>query len=197
MRKSVALRGNLSGYARPDNPRRISATATATTCTSIFCSCNAKICICLDPIRRHCCPLLRSARTPRRSFQFGMGTLNQFESSRLPVRPICRLVMSRDVNRPELAETSADRASLLPTRHPARHSPSGRSSYAAVKRCLLVRSRQILAFVAALPGFQDMPAATRATPIAASTFFAHAGRMPSVLARISVNAVFLAPPPAE
>ncbi len=95
----------------------------------------------------------------------------------------------RDVDRPGLRCCQPD--------IPPGARPSGRLSSAAVTRCLLVRSRQILAFVAALPGFQVMPAATRATPIAASTFFAHAGRMPSVLARISVNAVFLAPPPAE
>ena len=120
-------------------------------------------------------PVPERARTPRRSPIFGMGTLDPFESSRLPDRLTCCLVMSRDVNRPNSPRRWPTESSLLPTRHPAGHSPSGNLSYAAVTRCALRGSCQVLAFVAALPGFQDMPAATRATPIAASTFFAHSG----------------------
>jgi len=47
------------------------------------------------------------------------------------------------------------------------------------------------------PFCQNIPAATRATPTAASTSFAHIGETPRTLARMSVNAGFPAPPPAE
>ena len=64
--------------------------------------------------------------------------------------------------------------------------------FACAKRLQLINGNRVTATIR-----QGTPAATRATPTAASTSFAHIGETPSALARMSVNAGFPAPPPAE